>query len=566
MDTIMPGYVIDDTGAATSTTIPSYMLDEIDTAAFLNGYIYLDAQSPAYQNLTLNEIYAATINSDAGSEAARINDFLGGYISSNPYYGEIKLVSQSTVDGKTPFNLLVSCAFEDPQGTVFVAFRGTGDGRWVDNGVAMNEISSLMQRMAAGYFDHVIESNGYHLTGNRIIDTGHSKGGNNAQYSTLNSRYGYLVDRCISIDGQGFSTPAINSIIAEKGQDYYDAQTAKMISINGENDYVHDMGNVVIDPSAHTIFVATPGAHDLGGYHHLEEMISDFRLNWLLDENGNAVSVPQGPIGRFAREISQNMMTLNAEDLEDCSLTIMYLLELVMGDSYTDSNFTFGQGDVKRASLEEMLGFIVNGIPMIIKTANNSEAIEELVGNLITNAVNKALDSEYPESNLLLVFIAIPIITIAAGLLEAGLLVLSFYLKKVERILDAISAVSEGVKKVAAFVCEAVSNFIENAKEWFNSNLNAGYAYATSEPEIIIDTAKMKNYASRLEAVNKRLVNLDNRIDRMYGKVGLADLLSLMRADYKIGKSVTITKAASYLKTTAEDFEAAERAMMRKLK
>ena len=565
MDTIMPGYVIDDTGAATSTTIPSYALDEIDTAAFLDGYVYLDAQSPAYQNLTLNEIYAATLNSDAGSEAARINDFLGGYIGSNPSYGDIKLVSQSTIDGKIPFNLLVSCAFEDPQGTVFVAFRGTGDGRWVDNGVAMNESSSLMQRMAAVYFDHVIESNGYHQTGNRIVDTGHSKGGNNAQYSTLFSKYGYLVDRCISIDGQGFSTQAIRELIAEKGQDYYDAQTSKMISINGENDFVHDLGNVIIDPSAHTIFVATPGAEDIGGYHHLEEMISDFRLNWLLDENGNAVSIPQGPIGRFARELSHVMMTLNEEDLEDCSLSIMTILEHLMGDTVAGSNYKLGQGDVESASLEEIIGFMAQ-LPIILQTVNGSEGVREYIADLYKEKIQEALESEYPESALTQLFLLTPLIALAVMSGELLLYGLSVIASVVELFLDTISFLGDGIKKIATSFCEAIKNFAENAKEWFNSTFNAGYVYATSEPEIIADTAKMKSYAERLEGVNRRLERLDNRIDRVYWQVGLADLLSLMKADYKIGKSVTITKAASYLKTTAEEFEAAEREMMRKLK
>ena len=566
MDTTMPGYVIDETGTTPSTTFPSYMLEEMDVSAFVNGYVYLDAQSPAYQNMTLNEIYAATTNSDVGSEAARINDFLGGYINSSPSLGDMKLVGQSTVDGQIPFKLLVSCAFEDPNGTVFVGFRGTGDGRWVDNGVAMNERNSIMQQKAAEFYDHLVESNGYHENGSRIVLTGHSKGGNNAQYTVLNSEYGYLVDRCYSYDGQGFSTEARDTIIAEKGQDYFDAQVSKMYSINGENDFVHDMGHVIIEHSNHTLFVTTPNARDIGGYHNLEEMITDFKVNWKIDENGNAVSVSQGPIGRFAREISTNMKTLNAEDFRDSSLTIMALMEKLMGNSYTGENLKVGQGDVETASLEEIIGFIANGVPMLIKTAKDSEAINELVKGIYSGLIKDALESESAESRLTIIFLLTPVAILAAMGVELLAEAISAIASVIEVFLDAIDLLDVGIRKLATIICDATKNLIKNAKEWFNSTLNAGYAYATSDPEIIIDTSKMKSYADRLERVNKRLANLDDKIDKVYWKVGLADLLSLMRADYKIGKSVTITKAANYLKTTADDFEAAERAMMAKLK
>ena len=60
-----------------------------------------------------------------------------------------------------------------------------------------------------------------------IIVTGHSKGGNKAQYVTINSKYNDLIDKCFSFDGQGMSPEAIEAFINRHGKDAYLAQLIK---------------------------------------------------------------------------------------------------------------------------------------------------------------------------------------------------------------------------------------------------------------------------------------------------------------------------------------------------
>ena len=67
--------------------------------------------------------------------------------------------------------------------------------------------------------------------------TGHSKGGNKAQYITINSKYRDLIKYCFSFDGQGFSPEAVK--IFKYRFDDYDESVKKIYGFNGENDFVN---------------------------------------------------------------------------------------------------------------------------------------------------------------------------------------------------------------------------------------------------------------------------------------------------------------------------------------
>ena len=48
---------------------------------------------------------------------------------------------------------------------------------------------------------------------------------------------------------------------------------------------------------------------------------------------------------------------------------------------------------------------------------------------------------------------------------------------------------------------------------------------------LIVDTYKLSQYAQRIDKVNRRIANLDTRLNGLYYKVGLRDLFYLMQAD-----------------------------------
>lgn len=117
----------------------------------------------------------------------------------------------------------VDSTVKDPKEAI-VVFRGTsGDIEWHDNGMGGYLSDTEMQQRALKYVNGLPYDN--------IIATGHSKGGNKAQYVGLLSD---KVDRVLSLDGQGFSKEFV-----EKYKDLIEANKHKITSIAAESDYVN---------------------------------------------------------------------------------------------------------------------------------------------------------------------------------------------------------------------------------------------------------------------------------------------------------------------------------------
>ena len=99
-----------------------------------------------------------------------------------------------------------------------VAFRGTqGPDEWYDNFVGGNVVETPEQRNALEWYKDIY--NTYNLESyGTVTVSGHSKGGNKSKFITIMDD---TVDRCVSIDGQGFSDKFYleNSYQIAKNQD-----------------------------------------------------------------------------------------------------------------------------------------------------------------------------------------------------------------------------------------------------------------------------------------------------------------------------------------------------------
>lgn len=122
-----------------------------------------------------------------------------------------------------------------------------------------------------------------------------------------------------------------------------------------------------------------------------------------------------------------------------------------------------------------------------------------------------------------------------------------------------LTELSADLKEIAVDLKNFLTYVAHNMVEWVKRTFNSGYRVASENPEIEVDTAKLRNYADRLRAVNRRLAALDRRMDSLYWEVGLRDLYSLLRADILTGSNRHITGCEKYLTQTAEDFERLER-------
>lgn len=85
--------------------------------------------------------------------------------------------------------------------------------------------------------------------------------------------------------------------------------------------------------------------------------------------------------------------------------------------------------------------------------------------------------------------------------------------------------------------------------------------------EIIIDTDKLRQYATRIANVNLRLSSLDRRLNSLYLQVGMEDGLSglwnLLQADIITSYSSKLSSCKTYLEKTASDFEAVETVLLK---
>lgn len=114
--------------------------------------------------------------------------------------------------------------------TAVVVFRGTSTkDEWEDNGEGAYEKETSDQLEALSFINK--------LNYEKITVTGHSKGGNKAQYVTVLSP---KVTRCVSVDGQGFSNEFI-----EKYKDEINKNKSKIVSINAQFDYVSCLFNLI---------------------------------------------------------------------------------------------------------------------------------------------------------------------------------------------------------------------------------------------------------------------------------------------------------------------------------
>lgn len=153
----------------------------------------------------------------------------------------------------------VACFINNDDNAI-VVFRGTTTQKeWEDNGHGAYEYDTIQQVDALKYINNLSYEN--------IIVTGHSKGGNKAQYVTILSP---KVNKCISVNGQGFSNEFLNRYKEE-----IENNKSKIISINAKYDYVNCLFN---DISNETHYIKTELQLNPFNYH---------RTDILLNKEGN---------------------------------------------------------------------------------------------------------------------------------------------------------------------------------------------------------------------------------------------------------------------------------------
>lgn len=344
---------------------------EAEISMVLDTFMYLDYKD-GQEGSSLSEIV---------KELANQPDYGGGGI----HYGEYTVLKEA-VQSKEIGSLRIYCQSSNmgyDTGTcactfrsadrknIYVVYRGTGDGEWLDNGIGMTSAVTTQQEKALSYFEEAMEVMKPDEKC-RVIVTGHSKGGNKAQFVTMESKYGNCVDACYSVDGQGFSEDAIDRWKEKYGEEEYRERREKLHGIHGENDYVSVLGHSII-PQGQIRYVKTPvGKADFAGYHDIKYMFSSLEYSEktgkyqnIFHGRKNSDVGGMGVLGLYAAALSKEVMSLKPEQRDGCAAVIMQMMEAVKGRKDGING--------EKLQISDFADFAFQGIPQIRESLTGKE-------------------------------------------------------------------------------------------------------------------------------------------------------------------------------------------------
>lgn len=353
-----------------------YTKDEIsmilDTFMYVGDIEYEEGESLGQIVSKMPQM--SDINGQYKEEYAILKDAVN-----NPKIAELEIACPAQKMGYNEGTNAVTFVSPDKE-NVYVVYRGTADGEWPDNGKGLIDERTTQQDEAVRYFDEVVETLGITSAVNLTV-TGHSKGGNKAQYVTMDSKYADLIDQCYSIDGQGHSDAAINMWKERYSEEEYAERVAKIYGINGENDFVSVLGNVII-ASSNIRYIKTPvPAMDVAGYHDITGMFAGESL----DEDGNPmltytslrndIALNRGKFADGIAKLSKRVMEM-PEFIRKCSTaTTMQIAEAVGGER------TVGINNERLSVLEAGI-FAKTGIPVILLSLVGTGEGKQIINSL----------------------------------------------------------------------------------------------------------------------------------------------------------------------------------------
>ncbi len=240
------------------------------------------------------------------------------------------------------------CYTNEEDANPVVVFRGTGGTKeaWVDNFEGAYADDTRIQKVADDFVRY--ECGIYE----DIVVTGHSKGGNMAQYVTVKRED--MIESCVSFDGQGFGNVFIedNTALVPKA-------SPKITSICAYNDFV----NILLTSIAGTcIFV--DNEEGAAAAHSSVTLLTRNTF----DEEGNFTSIrSQGlvskELGRLTDIITAGLDPAKEEDKEELSLIAGSAISLAL---------TTPEGSFLESCVAPVTGMIAAGfVKKITQTVRN---------------------------------------------------------------------------------------------------------------------------------------------------------------------------------------------------
>ena len=506
------------------------------------------------------------------------------------------LVLQDVVkDGKSTISYCFTENVDNPVEAI-VAFRGTTKAEWGDNFLGFIKSFTERQQDAREYIEgNYIEHEyipGEYVEG-KMVDgktlpgeyvpgryvnceyvgglpydditvIGHSKGGNKAMYTAITCE---AVKRCVAMDSQGFST----EFFEEYG--YEISQKASIIkNYSVKSDIVHPL------------MFQIPGSEQIycEGYRIKEKMDCHKPSAYFqLDENGDilcengapviATGATEDPAVIMLHEFTCYLLNVASdEDRESISNFIATIIDAIMINDCSSgeiAQFILNNPD----ELSLILAYLVKYMDTYELTYEDIDGLLEVIG---LNSLDEYFCIEVETDDIT------PYLGLVGNLIPSDYELINFGLSDIISYLqnnlsdEEYDFFTSLVLNNIPIVGKDLNKFWNDTECKINSIPSVSKAEGRKEIQIkvteerpdasigeilVVDTNKLRQYANRLEKANKRLIEVDKRMDKLYLKVELREIIKLFYADLSIHENPRITKCVSYLNTTATEFELIER-------
>lgn len=480
--------------------------------------ISLQNNNPDYYK-SLDENFQKLLNGIV-SDKNGSNSRYGSMIISNYYApNNITINEVSTSEDIRQF-AAVTFFFDNGSGNPqnVISYRGTDctlEG-WHEDFNMAYDLHTESQITARDYLNSV----GKNSSGDLIL-AGHSKGANNATYSYLycDDSIRDRIVRVQSYDGPGLPKETVKNEnysrlleLLEGSAAPYDSVIGLLLFENGFNFVDTDKGMV----------------EDHDGF------------SWKVDlDNVSFIYKEQNFLSKYINTTLDNYLAVLP--LESRRYLINSIFDFIYSDIVKDYD---GDGkdfdDVLKYFGERKLGALVD-----IWNADTPVSDKIMIYSAIIVAIPIALLS----------LAEVAVVEFIDWAISIGEKFVTFIESKIN---EFVSWSKEKIQQFKNSIREAFSNAKKAIKDFWNRHFNKGYKEATAHPQIVLDTYKMRSYAQRIQGVNRRIGRLDQRMDSLYWQVGLADLWSLVQADWLTKYSKRLEKCAGYLNDTASDFEKCE--------
>lgn len=310
----------------------------------------------------------------AGFEKGRNDiEFHFSTYDSTKHTSRLELLDKKEISLDNGMDMVKCMAFKDDSGNLFVHFRGTGDGYWCENEGAYSNMPSTVQKESLEFYRDVIDSFYHSENIQNVYITGHSQGGNTAQYVTIASgEYGEYIDTCVSLDGPGFSSGLIEKVINENGEAHFSKQRDKIYAYNGEYDYVSPLGEKQIVPPDHVTYIQASeniAPMDFMNYHDVKGMMRGQSLNPKTANDGTEYS----DFRKLVEAISANIAELPYEERLRAAQLTMKIGENYLGSDMLDEwgeKINFQSDSLNDADLDAFKELL---FPLLIESFSENE-------------------------------------------------------------------------------------------------------------------------------------------------------------------------------------------------